>query len=142
MTWPPPGPVPVPGAHVAGRAAAVIDAILRRHGPAYLSQLAPAVQREVEAAARAIHGAAQVWRASTSADGNAALPPGPVRASSDRDELGAAEAAHRLGVSPRRIRQLADAWAADGLARKCGGDWRIDATAVQLEVDRRSDAAA
>jgi hypothetical protein len=62
--------------------------------------------------------------------------PGPVAAQGlappDRAGVTTAQAAQLLGVSERRVRQLAPAWATQGLARRVGLAWLIDTTALQI----------
>lgn len=56
-------------------------------------------------------------------------------------DLSRTEAAAVLGVKPQRVSQLLDAGHLDG-SRKVGGQWRIPASAVEQELDRRERGAA
>lgn len=56
-------------------------------------------------------------------------------------DLSRTEAAAMLGVSKPRISQLLGAGHLEG-ARKVGGQWRIPASAVEQELDRRERGAA
>ncbi len=67
---------------------------------------------------------ARAWRAATSENGIPVLPAVDLDDSTADDGLTAAEAARRLNVSERRVRQLATAGKLAG--RKFGGAWRFD----------------
>lgn len=133
-------PEPLIGAHVAGWSAFAIDAVLHKHLDPYLRAMSPAQRRQVERTHEAIHRAALYWKAQAiSDDGNAEAGAAEIRSSS-AGELSTVDVARILGVSERRVCQLAVEWMAEGLARKVGRSWLIDAAAVELhhETMRRS----
>ena len=88
-----------------------------------------AVLEEVEVLARA-------WRA-TAAPGTAAVPehddsdPGP-------DDVGTQEAADRLGLKPRRVRQLIETGRLSG--HKIRGAWFVPTAEVEKYAARRATA--
>jgi hypothetical protein len=91
---------------------------------------------------RAIHGAALLWRASTSASATTQTPSAEIRPQSQSEEVTTSQAAIMLNLSEQRVRQLAFRWAADGLARKVGRVWLLDRTAVVMYRDKDRGAAA
>lgn len=133
--------LPPLGAHIAGWSAFAVDAILRRHGRPYLAAMGAAQRAEVERTARAVHQAALHWRA-TSADGNAETAPPEVARPWGRDEITTAAAALMLGLSERRVRQLAAGWEAAGIARKLGRAWLLDRAAVEMQQANTRRTAA
>jgi hypothetical protein len=133
---------PFLGAHVAGWSAFALDVILRRHAKDYIRTMSTAQQREMEATRRAIHAAALLWRASTSASATAQTPAAEIRPQSQSEELTTPQAAIMLDLSEQRVRQLAVRWAAEGLARKVGRVWLLDRAAVVMYRDKDRGAAA
>jgi hypothetical protein len=133
---------PLLGAHVAGWPAVALDVILRRYGRDYTPMMNPAQQRDMEATRRAIHAAAVLWHASTSASATTQTPAAEITSRFESEELTTSQAAIMLDLSEQRVRQLAARWADDGLARKVGRVWLIDPTAVVIyrDKDRRSAA--
>ena len=133
---------PLLGAHVAGWPAFALDVILRRYGRDYTPVMNPAQQRDMEATRRAIHSAAVLWHASTSASATAQTPATEITPRLASEELTTSQAAIMLDFSEQRVRQLAVRWAAEGLARKVGRVWLLDRTAVEMyrDKDRRSAA--
>ena len=104
--------------------------------------MSPVQQREMEVTRRAIHKAAVLWGASTSASATTQTPAAEITPQSQGEELTTSEAATILNLSEQRVRQLAVRWAAEGLARKVGRVWLLDRTAVEMyrDKDRRSAA--
>jgi hypothetical protein len=133
---------PLLGAHVAGWSAFALDVILRRYGREYAPVMNPAQQREMEATRRAVHDAALLWRASTSASATTQTRAAEITPLLESEELTTSQAAVMLDLSEQRLRQLAVRWAANGLARKVGRIWLLDRTAVVIyrDKDRRSAA--
>ena len=122
-------------APVAGWSAVVVDVLLSRHLRPLLSGMTEGQRRELERTRRAVHVAALIWRDATSDIESAQAAPTEAAAGSEDDELDTAEAARELGVSRQRVRQLAERWALDGLARKVGRSWLVDRTAVLMYRD-------
>lgn len=141
-SWPPPGPPQdLPGAHLSGWAAYAVDCILRRNADPYARAMSTEQRMEFEAAGRAIHAAALLWHQhAITAERNAEMVAAEIEESSTH-EIGTAAAATLLGVTERRVCQLAPAWQDDGLARKVGRAWLIDRGAVLLEARSRQSAA-
>jgi Helix-turn-helix domain len=133
---------PFLGAHVAGWSAFALDLILRRYRRDYAPVMNPAHQREMEATRGAIHAAALLWGASTSASATTQTPATEITPRLESEELTTSQAAMMLNLSEQRVRQLAARWTAEGLARKVGRAWLIDRTAVEMyrDKDRRSAA--
>jgi hypothetical protein len=102
----------------------------------------PAQQREMEITRRAIHAAALLWRASSSASATTQTPPAEITPQSKSEELTTTQAAIMLNLSEQRVRQLAVRWAADGLAYKLGRAWLLDKTAVVIYRNKDRRAAA
>lgn len=137
---------PLPRPAVArGYAAYFLSVLLDQHGPGHLV----ALQRRVESG-RAhprllgqvtemwadVRAAAQAWAEEASADGSAEVLPAEMAA--DSAEIDTEAAARRLGVSSRRVRQLATAGAID--ARKVGRTWAVNSASVRLhQVTTRSE---
>jgi hypothetical protein len=120
------------GVAVAGWPAFVVDCLLRRHGGPYLKAMSPEQAREMEVFHRAVHAAAAYWQARTAVIGSAEAATAEVPSSSRSDDLSTAQAASLLGVSERRVCQLAATWQDDGLARKVGRSWLVDREAVTV----------
>jgi hypothetical protein len=128
------------GVHLAGWPAVVVDVLLGKYLPPYLAAMSPRQRAEVERMRWDVHAAAVHWRAIS--DGCSAqyvatetTPP------STHDEITTAQAAGLLGVSERRVCQLAVGWADDGLARKVGRSWLVNRQAVLLHRQRTRSAA-
>ena len=85
---------------------------------------------EVETLARA-------WRA-TAASGSAAVPEHDIPDLA-ADDLSTQEAADRLGVKPRRVRQMIETGRLSG--RKHGGSYAIPSAEVELYAARRASAS-
>jgi hypothetical protein len=133
---------PLLGAHVAGWPAFALDVILRRYGRDYAPVMSQAQQGEMEATRRAIHAAAVLWGASTSASATTQTPATEITPRLESEELTTSQAAIMLNLSEQRLRQLALRWAADGLARKVGRAWLLDRTAVVIYRDKERRSAA
>ncbi len=124
---------PLLGVQVAGWPAFVVDVILRRHLPSYLKVMSPAQAREVEQFHAAVQVAAAYWqKRSTSAASSAEAAAAEVTSRSTSEDLSTTQAAALLGVSERRVCQLAADWQHDGLARKVGRAWLVDREAVAV----------
>jgi hypothetical protein len=95
---------------------------------------------DVEATARAIRRAAVEYEAlPISPERSGETPVFEIGARSERDHgdgLDVGQAALLLGVSPRRVQQLA----AGGMGRKVGRAWLLDSTAVREHGRRRRRA--
>jgi hypothetical protein len=128
---------PLLGAYVAGWPAFALDVILRRYGRDYTPVMNPAQRREMEATRRAIHTAAVLWQASTSASATAQTPTAEITPRLASEKLTTSQAAAVLGVSEQRVRQLAARWVYQGLARKVGRTWLLDPAAVAMYRDGR-----
>lgn len=118
------------GAHVAGGPAFVIASLLEiANVEDRLSNLPPPLRASTLETMDDIRGAARVWSESRKAGRPAMEPTGP----SATEPLGAflttSQAAQALGVSERRVRQLADA--ATLVGRKLGRRWQLDAVSVE-----------
>ena len=133
---------PFLGAHVAGWSAFALDAILRRHAKDYTRTMSSVQQREMEITRSAIHAAALLWHAATSASATTQTPSAEITPQSRSEELTTTQAAILLNLSEQRVRQLAVHWAGNGLARKVGRVWLLDRAAVVIyrDKDRRSAA--
>lgn len=123
------------GAHVEGFAAHVVDRLLVDRLPRLLPGMDTAQRRAVQRAHQQIAEAAAHWEALTSAGGSAEVLFAEVGASSP-EELDVPAAALVLGVSERRVRQIAAAWEGEGTARKVGRSWHLDRLAVFLYSQR------
>ena len=123
---------PVLGVQVAGWPAVVVDVLLRRHGAPYLKAMSGEQRREVETFRRAVHAAALYWQARASVTEVPKRSEPETATRSQSDEMSTAEAATYLGVSERRVCQLASTWQYDGLARKAGRTWLLDREAVRI----------
>ena len=130
-------PEPLPGAHVAGWAAFAVDVILRRYAKDYTPAMNPVQRRDMEVTRRAIHAAALLWRASTSASASTQTQAPEPTPRSRSEELTTSQAAAVLGVCEQRVRQLAARWVYQGLARKVGRAWLLDPAAVAMYRDGR-----
>lgn len=119
---------------IEGVAAHVLDRVLASPNVAQaLSGLPAWMQPELKAARHAIHQAAREYVARpVAANGSAETAVAEVERSWP-DEIGTLEASALLGVTPRRVRQLA----AGGLGRQVGGRWLIDRTAVEAYALKR-----
>lgn len=115
---------------VSGLPAHVIDRILALHLSAVLGSLpfSQAQRQEIQAAKNAIHRAADryIGLPSVAAPGNTATKIEEVAASWSPDEITTAEAGELLGLTERRMRQLA----ACGMGRKAGHAWLLDRSMV------------
>jgi CRP-like cAMP-binding protein len=128
---------------VAGFSAHVLDRLLARHLPRYLGAMSDEQRAEVAAAHAAIHRAALRYAETpTAASGRAVQAVDEGGSGLRREhESSVAEVADMLGLSPRRVRVLAVRWESEGLARKSGRDWLIDAVAALAELDERKRSA-
>lgn len=123
---------------VAGFAAHVIDRVLARHLPALLqwTQLSADQRQALEETRTAIARAADLHaQQSTSATETPVAEIGPT---SPHDEMSTAEAAAELGVTQRRVCQLAEG----GLGRKVGRVWVLDRAAVLAYSDEHRSRSA
>lgn len=120
------------GAHVAGGPAYVLATILEgANVPGRIFGLPPELRAETLRTLDDIRGAASVWdqgrregqapEVDTHNDESPSHPP--------ESFLTTAQAADVLGVSERRVRQLADAGTLAG--RKLGRQWQLDPESVQ-----------
>ncbi|GAA0215539.1 hypothetical protein GCM10009527_009250 [Actinomadura nitritigenes] len=134
----------VQGAVVAGGAAVVLDRVLSsRHVVEALEAMAardPGLRAELEAMRDAVRrAAAEAALARVSGGGgvtgSAETRPGEGAPGSVY-EIGTAEAARLLGLTERRVRQLA----AGGLGRRVGGRWLLDRGLVMAYGQRRRAA--
>lgn len=122
---------PLLGALVAGWPAFVLDVILNRYLPPYLAAMTPQQRAEVERAHQAIGDAARLYDAvRTSVSGSAEAALAETAACSEEHEITTAAAALLLGLTERRVCQLAAGWADDGFARKVGRTWLLQREAV------------
>ncbi len=130
MSSPPPF---VSGALVTGATAHVLDRLLRSPNVRQLLDNLPSwLRAEVDATARAIGRAAADYEAlPVSPERSGEAPFGEIAARSagigTAGWLDAGQAANLLGVSARRVQQLA----AGGMGRRVGRVWRLDETAVR-----------
>ncbi len=92
--------------------------------------MTPEQAREVEHLHAAVHAAAAYWQSRASVNGNAEVGAAEVASRSTGEDLSTTQAAALLGVSERRVCQLAADWQHDGLARKVGHSWLVDREAV------------
>lgn len=132
------------GAHVSGWSAFIVDAILRRDLKRLLPAMSDEQRRVILRTARAVHAAALLYEAerldrAASVGGSAEAVLGEMPTDLNQ-EIGTEQAAVLLGVSGRRICQLAAIWADHGLARKVGRSWLIDRSAVEMYRSERSAA--
>ena len=119
---------------VSGASAHVLDRLLRSPDVRRLVDNLPAWMRaEVEATARAIRRAAADYEAlPISLERSDETPFGEIEGRSARmgESVGwvcVEQAANLLGVTPRRVQQLA----AGGMGRRVGRVWQLDGTAVR-----------
>ena len=133
----------VSGALVSGASAHVLDRVLRSPYVRRVVEGLPAWLRgEVEATAAAIGRAAAEFEAlPVSLERSDETPFGEIEGRSARiggsaGWLDVEQAAHLLGVTPRRVQQLA----AGGMGRRVGRAWRLDETAVREYGQRRRPA--
>lgn len=120
------------GAHVAGRPAFVLLALLGDVSTSgRLGSLPPEVRAETLEVLDNIRGAAAMWTQSRKEDRDADNFPGAGEDPAHPLEsfLTTGQAADALGVSERRVRQLADAGTLAG--RKLGRQWQLDPESVQ-----------
>ena len=129
----------VSGALVSGAPAHVLDRVLRSPDVQRLVDNLPAwLRAEVEATARAIRRAAVEYEAlPVSLQRSDETSFGEIAGRSTRmgESVGwvcVEQAANLLGVTPRRVQQLA----AGGMGRRVGRVWQLDETAVR-EYGRR-----
>lgn len=117
---------------VDGPAAHVIDRVLAAYLPNVLAGLPPWMRAEVEAAKTAIRAAALAYEALPVA---AAGRPEVITPEADQGWMCVGGAADVLGVSRRRVRQLAASGELG--ARKVGPVWQLDRSVVLAERRRR-----
>lgn len=121
---------------VEGAAAHVLAELLAIPGVRhYLRGRPPELQGAIEEAVTAIRQAARAYeqaRASASAFGSAETALAEIVQPFER-EIVTREAAALLGLTERRVRQLA----AEGMGRRAGGRWLLDRTAVEEYRRRR-----
>ena len=136
----------VAGALVTGASAHVLDRLLCSPDVRRVVEcLPPWLRAEVEATATAIGRAALEYVAlPVSLDRDAETQDGEIAALSERTGVGpldgwltAEQAANLLGLSARRVQQLA----AGGLGRKVGRVWWLDETAVRAYGQRHQEEA-
>ncbi len=128
----------VEGALVTGFAAYALHALMVSPRVAEqldrMAQAQPWIRPELDAARRALRRAAAEYEAlPVAVDGSAAEQLAEAAASSVH-EIDTAQAAALLGLSERRIRQLA----AEGMGRQVGGRWLLDRGLVLAYGHRRS----
>lgn len=125
------------GALVDGVSAHVLDRVLRSPNvEQVLRSLPPWMRSELEATRRAIQRAARDYEARLVAvDGTAETEVPDVGAPLGH-EITTREAAALLGLTERRVRQLA----AGGMGRRRGGRWVLDRSAVLAYAERRRAA--
>ncbi|WP_405924743.1 helix-turn-helix domain-containing protein [Streptomyces sp. NBC_00035] len=128
----------VGGALVDGVTAHVLDKVLASpHVSEVLRSLPPWMRDEVEAGRRAIRRAAREYEqlGVAAAEGRAETEIPEVAAPLGH-EITTGEAAALLGLSERRVRQLAG----DGMGQLRGGRWVLDRSAVLAYAERRRAA--
>lgn len=117
-------------AYVEGVSAHVLAELLATPAARrYLRARPPALQGAIEEAVTAIRQAARTYEAMlapASVSGSAETPLAEIVQPFER-EIGTREAAALLGVTERRVRQLA----AGGMGRRVGGRWLLDRTEVE-----------
>ena len=132
-------PTPTPpyisgAALVSGAPAHVIDRVLRSPDvQRVINNLPPWLRVEVTATVQAIRTAASRYEAQPKRSDE--TPIGETVACSGRVDgwLNVGQAASLLGVTPRRVQQLA----VGGMGHKVGHTWRLDPTAVHAYGRRR-----
>lgn len=117
----------VEGALISGPSAHILDRVLASPNVVrVLDALPPWMRAEVDATRRAIQRAAAAYEAlPISANGNAETGLAEIGTGSPH-EISTSEASVLLGLSERRVRQLA----AGGMGRRVGGRWLLDRSAV------------
>ncbi|MDX5565647.1 hypothetical protein PYK79_23185 [Streptomyces sp. ID05-04B] len=125
------------GAIVEGAAAHVLADLLGTEAARrYLRQKPPALQGDIERAVTAIRRAALAYEATLtpiSAAGSSETAFAEIVQPFER-EITTGQAAALLGLTERRVRQLA----AGGMGRRAGGRWLIDRTAVEEHRQQRT----
>lgn len=127
----------VRGALVQGVSAHVLDKVLASPNVAeVLRSLPPWLRAELDETRRAIRRAAQEYeQLPPAADGSAETEVPAVGALLPH-EITTREAAVLLGLTERRVRQLA----AGGMGQRRGGRWVLDRSAVLAYAERRRAA--
>lgn len=128
----------VRGALVQGVSAHVLDRILAQPNVSRFLRdaLPPWMQPELEETRRAIGRAAREFEALPVAVGGSGETEVPEVEAPLGHEITTGEAATLLGLSPRRVRQLAGG----GMGRLRGGRWVLDRSAVLAYAERRRSA--
>jgi hypothetical protein len=131
------------GANVSGFSAHVYDRLAARYLPALLVAMSEEQRREVLATQAEVRQSAAFWDSVKSAErGNAAMPFSPAGASSAAHEVGVAEVVQLLGLGARQVRNIAQRWEPEGLARKVGMSWLLDRAAVEALAEARRRRSA
>lgn len=127
----------VEGALVHGVSAHVLARVLASPNVAQVLDALPSwIRPELDATRRAILRAAREYEAlPVAVDGSPATALAEVGPSSPH-EISTSQAGVLLGLSERRVRQLAPG----GLGRRVGGRWLLDRSAVLAEAARRRSA--
>nr|WP_240901752.1 helix-turn-helix domain-containing protein [Arthrobacter silviterrae] len=129
---------PLLGAHVSGVAAQWISVRLPSEAVDdtcrnFQANGKPELALELRQTMAGIRAAAAVYierrNATTSASGSAELPPRPVTKDSNHEYLSVADAAIRLGLSERRVRQILSAGRMPGYRQ--ARQWVIDPQALE-----------
>lgn len=124
----------VRGALVQGVSAHVLDRILASPKVVQAMSAYPSWMRaELEATRRAIRRAAREYEALPVAVGGSAEVEFAEVAPPLAHEITTSEASAVLGLTERRVRQLA----AEGMGRRAGSRWLLDRSAVLAYVERR-----
>lgn len=126
---------------VSGAPAWLLSRILRSPNVATVVNNAPRWidHAELNATVEAIHGAAKAFQmASAARERENATVPGAVTAESDDPGWTVRRAAAYLGLSPRRVQELAPELGGRRVGRR---QWVLDSAAVRHEHQRRNEAA-
>lgn len=128
------------GALTSGYRALVVERMLERGLEPYLRAAVPEDRADLLLYQQEVrHSAALFRRVRDAADGSEVARFGAGGGPSVPAEVGVSEAAALLGLEPRQVRNLAQRWKADGLARKVSRAWLIDLAAVEHYRDRERD---
>ncbi|WP_187280761.1 helix-turn-helix domain-containing protein [Microbispora sp. CSR-4] len=124
---------------VWGFGAHVVDRVLATYLPKFLqtTPMLPEQRAAIEETRAAIARASDVYLTwPVAVDGSAETPVAEIEGPSPGEEITTAEAAVLLGVTERRVRQLAD----HGLGQKVGRQWVYDRAVVLAWRDERRTA--
>ncbi|MCG3044081.1 helix-turn-helix domain-containing protein [Streptomyces sp. S1A] len=117
------------GGYTALLMATALRAYMRRGG---FDAVHPQARAELDASIAALAAAGNASQQLTTVSGTAETPTG---AAGPESSMTVSEAAQRLGLSERHIRNLAESNLG---GRKVRGGWRFDPTAVEFEAARRN----